>query len=95
MNPARKAFWFIESRLAGELTLDAVAAIAGISRFHMVRAFAEKPAAACNPACGLCVAISSFAIGGYFAITSRKRMVARAGSSLESALQTKKAGEDS
>jgi AraC family transcriptional regulator len=40
MNPAQKALWFIESHLAGALTLDEVAAVAGVSRFHMVRAFA-------------------------------------------------------
>src|SRR3984893_9996020 len=40
MNPAQKALWFIESHLADELTLDEIAGIAGISRFHMVRAFA-------------------------------------------------------
>ena len=40
MNPAQKALWYIESHLADDLTLDEVAAIAGISRFHMVRAFA-------------------------------------------------------
>jgi AraC family transcriptional regulator len=40
MNPAQKALWFIESHLAGELTLDGIAGVAGISRFHMVRAFA-------------------------------------------------------
>jgi AraC family transcriptional regulator len=40
MNPAQKALWFIESHPADALTLDEVAAIAGISRFHMVRAFA-------------------------------------------------------
>jgi AraC family transcriptional regulator len=40
MNPAQKALWFIESHLADALNLDEVAAIAGISRFHMVRAFA-------------------------------------------------------
>ena len=40
MNPAQKALWYIESHLAGPLTLDDVAAIAGVSRFHMVRAFA-------------------------------------------------------
>src|SRR3954470_5681998 len=40
MNPAQKALWYIESHLAGELTLDEIAAIGGISRFHMVRAFA-------------------------------------------------------
>src|SRR5258707_9653033 len=40
MNPAQKALWFVESHLADELTLDEIAGIAGISRFHMVRAFA-------------------------------------------------------
>src|SRR3954454_2721992 len=40
MNPAQKALWYIESHLAKPLTLDAVAAIAGVSRFHLVRAFA-------------------------------------------------------
>jgi AraC family transcriptional regulator len=40
MNPAQKALWFIESHLAGELSLDEIADVAGISRFHMVRAFA-------------------------------------------------------
>jgi AraC family transcriptional regulator len=40
MNPAQKALWFIESHLAGELTLDEISNVAGISRFHMVRAFA-------------------------------------------------------
>ena len=40
MNPAQKALWFIESHLADALTLDEVATIAGISRFHLVRAFA-------------------------------------------------------
>jgi AraC family transcriptional regulator len=40
MNPAQKALWFIESHLCDELSLDEIAAVAGISRFHMVRAFA-------------------------------------------------------
>jgi AraC family transcriptional regulator len=40
MNPAQRALWFIESHLACELTLDEIAGVAGISRFHMVRAFA-------------------------------------------------------
>src|SRR3977135_3812756 len=40
MNPAEKALWYIESHLASELTLDEIATIAGISRLHMVRAFA-------------------------------------------------------
>ena len=41
MNPAQKALWYIESHLAEPLTLDEIAAIDGISRFHMVRAFAS------------------------------------------------------
>src|SRR6266567_8860128 len=40
MNPAQKALWFIESHLADALTLDEIAGVGGISRFHMVRAFA-------------------------------------------------------
>lgn len=40
MNPAQKALWYIESHLADALTLDDIAAIGGVSRFHMVRAFA-------------------------------------------------------
>jgi AraC family transcriptional regulator len=40
MNPAQKALWFIESHLAGELSLDGIAGVAGVSRFHLVRAFA-------------------------------------------------------
>src|ERR1043165_8049368 len=40
MNPAQKALWYIESHLAKPLTLDEVAAIAGVSRFHVIRAFA-------------------------------------------------------
>jgi AraC family transcriptional regulator len=40
MNPAQKALWFIESHLAEPLSLDDIASVAGISRFHMVRAFA-------------------------------------------------------
>ena len=40
MNPAQKALWFIESHLSSELTLEEIAGVAGVSRFHMVRAFA-------------------------------------------------------
>jgi AraC family transcriptional regulator len=40
MNPAQKALWYIESHLAEPLTLDEIAGIAGVSRFHLVRAFA-------------------------------------------------------
>jgi AraC family transcriptional regulator len=41
MNPAQKALWYVESHLADALSLDEIAAIAGVSRFHLVRAFAE------------------------------------------------------
>src|SRR5271170_2269994 len=40
MNPAQKALWYIESHLAGPMTLDNISDVAGISRFHLVRAFA-------------------------------------------------------
>jgi AraC family transcriptional regulator len=40
VNPAQKALWFIESHLADELTLEEISCVAGVSRFHMVRAFA-------------------------------------------------------
>lgn len=40
MNPAQKALWYIESHLAEPMTLDEIAEIGGVSRFHMVRAFA-------------------------------------------------------
>src|SRR6202165_2182317 len=40
MNPAQKTLWFIESHLGDQLTLDGIAAIGGISRFHLVRVFA-------------------------------------------------------
>ncbi|MGJ4943228.1 GyrI-like domain-containing protein [Bradyrhizobium sp. HKCCYLS1011] len=39
-SPAQKALWFIESHLSAPLALDDIAAIAGVSRFHLVRAFA-------------------------------------------------------
>ena len=40
MNPAQKALWYIEGHLAKALTLDEIADVAGVSRFHLVRAFA-------------------------------------------------------
>src|SRR5664279_4711698 len=40
MNPVQKALWYVEGHLARKLTLDEIAAIGGVSRFHMVRAFA-------------------------------------------------------
>jgi AraC family transcriptional regulator len=39
MNPVGKAIWFIENRFSGELSLDEIATAAGVSRYHMVRAF--------------------------------------------------------
>src|SRR5262249_16396182 len=41
MNPAQKALWYVEGHLSDELTLDEIASVAGVSRFHMVRAFGE------------------------------------------------------
>jgi len=42
MDPAQKALWYVESHLADSLTLDEIAAVGGVSRFHMVRAFGES-----------------------------------------------------
>ena len=39
MNPVAKALWFIESHFASDVSLAEISAIAGVSRFHMVRAF--------------------------------------------------------
>jgi AraC family transcriptional regulator len=39
MNAVEKALWFIESHFAGEITLEEIAKTAGVSRFHMTRAF--------------------------------------------------------
>ncbi len=49
MNPVRKALWYIESHFAGEMSLDAIADAAGVSRFHLSRAF---PAATGRPVTG-------------------------------------------
>src|SRR6185503_11103994 len=40
MNPAEKALWFVESHFARDISLDEVAAVAGVSRYHITRAFA-------------------------------------------------------
>src|SRR5262249_28022149 len=40
MNPVGKALWYIESHFADDLALDEIAAIGGVSRYHLVRAFA-------------------------------------------------------
>lgn len=39
MNPVARALWFIESHFAGDVGLADIARVAGVSRFHMVRAF--------------------------------------------------------
>ena len=39
MNSVDKALWFIESHFAEDICLDDIAAIAGVSRFQLVRAF--------------------------------------------------------
>jgi AraC family transcriptional regulator len=39
MDPTTKAIWYIESHFAEELTLDEVARAAGVSRYHLSRAF--------------------------------------------------------
>jgi AraC family transcriptional regulator len=39
VSPVNKALWFIESHFAEDLSLDDVAQIAGVSRFHLTRAF--------------------------------------------------------
>jgi AraC family transcriptional regulator len=40
VNPAQRALWYVESHLAEPMTLDEIAEISGVSRFHIVRAFA-------------------------------------------------------
>jgi AraC family transcriptional regulator len=39
MDPVGKAIWFIESHFESEISLDDVAKCAGVSRFHLTRAF--------------------------------------------------------
>ncbi len=39
MHSLGKAVWYIESHFAGDVTLDDVAEAAGLSKFHLVRAF--------------------------------------------------------
>jgi AraC family transcriptional regulator len=39
MNPVGKAIWFIETHFAEPISLDDVAAVSGVSRFHLCRAF--------------------------------------------------------
>jgi len=41
MNPVGKALWYIESHFADDISLGEVAAVAGVSRYHVTRAFGE------------------------------------------------------
>ena len=41
MNPVGKALWFIESHFARETTLDEIGKVAGVSRYHLTRAFGD------------------------------------------------------
>ena len=38
-TPVNRAIWFIETHFAEQLSLDEIAKIAGVSRFHLTRAF--------------------------------------------------------
>ena len=38
-DPIARALWFIESHFSHEITLDDVAAVAGVSRYHLSRTF--------------------------------------------------------
>ena len=44
MNPVARALWFIEGNLGRDIALDDIAAAAGVSRFHLTRAFGEAVA---------------------------------------------------
>ena len=39
MDPIGKALWYVEAHFREEVTLDDIAAVAGVSRFHLSRAF--------------------------------------------------------
>jgi len=41
MNPVGKAIWFIESHFEAEITLEEVASVAGVSAYHLTRAFGD------------------------------------------------------
>ena len=41
MNPVGKAIWYIESHFREEISLEAIADAAGVSRFHLSRAFGQ------------------------------------------------------
>jgi AraC family transcriptional regulator len=41
MESVRKALWFMESRFRGEVSLDELSMVAGISRYHFAHVFAK------------------------------------------------------
>jgi AraC family transcriptional regulator len=41
MNPVGKALWYIENHFAQAIDLDKIAAMSGVSRYHLCRAFGE------------------------------------------------------
>jgi AraC family transcriptional regulator len=41
MDPVGRALWFIEHHFAGDICLDDIAKVAGVSRYHATRVFAE------------------------------------------------------
>jgi AraC family transcriptional regulator len=41
MDPVGKALWFVETHFGQEIALDDIAAVSGVSRYHLTRAFAE------------------------------------------------------
>ena len=41
MNPVGRALWFVESHFASMTTLDEIANVAGVSRYHLTRAFGD------------------------------------------------------
>lgn len=42
MKPIGKALWFIETHFAQDISLEAIANVAGVSRYHLVRAFGRS-----------------------------------------------------
>ena len=42
MDPVAKALWFIEGNFARPIELDDIASAAGVSRFHLTRAFGQS-----------------------------------------------------
>jgi AraC family transcriptional regulator len=39
MDPVNRALWCVESRFASEISLDEIAEVSGVSRYHLCRAF--------------------------------------------------------